>query len=102
MELFLIILRNVFIAIAIIYVLILIVDVVFVFSFASILSRHNHDLTVILTNKRDNLIKLSSVLSSSGIKLDKKYTEPLNSFDLKRIDTQTRELAHKLILKGGY
>lgn len=91
MELFLIILRNVFIAIAIIYVLILIVDVVFVFSFASILSRHNHDLTVILTNKRDNLIKLSSVLSSSGIKLDKKYTEPLNSFDLKRIDTQDGE-----------
>ena len=91
MELFLIILRNIAIAIAIIYVLIVIVTVSFVWSFASILSHHNHDLTVILTNKRDNLIKLSSLLSGAGIKLDKKILEGLHNFDLKRIENQDGE-----------
>ena len=91
MELFLIILRNIAIAIAIIYVLIVIVTVSFVWSFASILSHHNHDLTVILTNKRDNLIKLASLLSGAGIKLDKKILEGLHNFDLKRIENQDGE-----------
>ena len=91
MELFLIILRNVFIALAIVYVLILIISISFVWSFASIMSHHNHDITVILTNKRDNFIKLANLLNSSGVKLDKKQVDALNSFDLKRIEKQDGE-----------
>ena len=91
MELFLIILRNVAIAVAILYALIVIVSVSFALSFASILSHHNHDLVVILTNKRDNLSKLASIFTSSGIKLDKKIIDSLNNFDLKRIENQDGE-----------
>ena len=91
MELFLIILRNTAIVIASIYVLLLIVTISFVWSFSSILSHHNHDLTVILTNKRDNLMKLSTLLTSGGVKLDKKNLDALNNFDLKRIENQDGE-----------
>ena len=91
MELFLIILRNTTIVIASIYILLLIITISFVLSFSSILSHHNHDLTVILTNKRDNLMKLSSLLNSGGIKLDKKNLDALNNFDLKRIENQDAE-----------
>ena len=91
MELFLIILRNTAIVIAGIYVLLLIVTISFVWSFSSILSHHNHDLTVILTNKRDNLLKLSTLLTSGGVKLDKKNLDALNNFDLKRIENQDGE-----------
>ena len=91
MELFLIILRNVAIVIAILYVLLLIVSVSFVWSFASIMSHHNHDITVILTNKRDNFIKLANLLNSSGVKIDKKQMDALNGFDLKRIEKQDGE-----------
>ena len=91
MELFLIILRNTTIVIASIYILLLIITISFVLSFSSILSHHNHDLTVILTNKRDNLMKLSSLLNSGGIKLDKKNLDALNNFDLKRIENQDEE-----------
>ena len=91
MELFLIILRNTAIVIASIYVLLLIVTISFVWSFSSILSHHNHDLTVILTNKRDNLMKLSTLITSGGIKLDKKNLDALNNFDLKRIENQDGE-----------
>ena len=91
MELFLIILRNTFIVIAVIYLLIMIVSISFVWSFASIMSHHNHDITVILTNKRDNIIKLSNLLTSSGVKVDKKQSDALNGFDLKRIETQDGE-----------
>lgn len=93
MELFLIILRNVVIVIAAIYALLLIVSISFVCSFASIMSHHNHDVTVTLTSKRDNLIKLSNLLSSSGVKLDKKNLDALNNFDLKRIEKQDGETA---------
>ena len=95
MELFLIILRNVAIALAILYALIIIVSVSFVFSFASILSHHNHDLTVILTNKRDNLVKLADLFTQAGIKLDKKLLEGLHNFDFKRIENQDGEDAKK-------
>ena len=91
MELFLIILRNTAIVIVGIYVLLLIVTISFVWSFSSILSHHNHDLTVILTNKRDNLLKLSTLLTSGGVKLDKKNLDALNNFDLKRIENQDGE-----------
>ena len=91
MELFLIILRNVFIAIAILYLLVLIVGVTFVWSFASIMNHHSHDLTVILTNKRDNLIKLADLLNASGIKIDKKKNDSLRNFDLKRIENHDGE-----------
>ena len=91
MELFLIVLRNIFIALAILYLLVLIVGITFVWSFASIMSHHSHDLTVILTNKRDNLIKLVGLLSSSGIKLDKKKNDALRNFDLKRIEKHDGE-----------
>ena len=69
----------------------LIVGITFVWSFASIMSHHNHDLTVILTNKRDNLIKLADLLNSSGIKIDKKMNDALRNFDLKRIENQDGE-----------
>lgn len=91
MELFLIVLRNIFIAIAIIYAVLLIVSISFVASFASILSHHNNDLSVILTNKRDVLVTLSSLLSSDSIKLDKKQLDALTNFDLKRIENQSKE-----------
>ena len=91
MELFLIILRNTVIVLAILYVLILIVSVSFVWSFASIMSHHSHDITVILTNKRDNFIKLANLLNSSGVKLEKKQVDALNGFDLKRIEKQDGE-----------
>ena len=91
MELFLIILRNTAIALVILYLLVLIVGVTFVWSFASIMSHHSHDLTVILTNKRDNLIKLAGLLTSSGIKLDKKKNDALRNFDLKRIENHDGE-----------
>ena len=91
MELFLIILRNTAIVIAIIYLLIIIVSISFVWSFRSIMSHHNHDITVILTNRRDNYIKLADLINKSGVKLDKKQVEVLNSFDLKRIETQDGE-----------
>ena len=91
MELFLIILRNVAIAIAILYTLILIVSISFVWSFASIMSHHSHDITVILTNKRDNFIKLANLMNSSGVKLEKKQLDALNGFDLKRIEKQDGE-----------
>lgn len=95
MVLFLIILRNTAIVIACIYVLLLIVTISFVCSFYSILSHHNHDLTVILTNKRDNLLKLSALLNSGGVKLEKKNLDALNNFDLKRIENQDGEDAKK-------
>ena len=85
------ILLNTFVATAIVYLLIVIVDVSFVASFSSIMKHHAHDLTVILTNKRDNLIKLVGIFSAKGIKLDKKKVESLNNFDLKRIETHDGE-----------
>ena len=91
MELFLIILRNTLIVIAVIYLLIMIVSISFVWSFASIMSHHNHDITVILTNKKDNIAKLNNLLTSSGVKVDKKQSDALNGFDLKRIETQDGE-----------
>lgn len=91
MRLFLTILLNTFIATAIIYLLIVILDVSFVVSFSSIMKHHAHDLTVILTNKRDNLIKLMEVLINQGTKLDKKKVEQLHNFDLKRIETHDGE-----------
>ena len=95
MELFLIVLRNIFIAIAIIYAVLLIVSISFVTSFASILSHHNNDLSVILTNKRDVLVTLSSLLSNDSIKLDKKQLDALVNFDIKRIENQSKEDAKK-------
>ena len=55
------------------------------------MSHHNHDITVILTNRRDNYIKLADLINKSGVKLDKKQVEVLNNFDLKRIETQDGE-----------
>ena len=75
----------------IVYLLILIVDISFVVSFSSIMKHHAHDLTVILTNKRDNLARLSEILTANGVKLDKKKVENIHNFDVKRIDTQDGE-----------
>ena len=85
------ILLNTFIATLIVFVLIIIVDVSFVCSFCSIMRHHAHDLTVILTNKRDNLIRLVELLNKSGIKLDKKKVDSLSDFDLKRIEKHDGE-----------
>ena len=95
MKLFLAIVLNTFIATLIVFLLIIIVDVSFVCSFSSIMKHHAHDLTVILTNKRDNLIRLAELLNKSGVKLDKKKVESLNNFDLKRIETHDGEDAKK-------
>ena len=91
MKLFLGIVINTIVAIAIIYLLILIVDISFVSSFCSIMKHHAHDLTVILTNKRDNLIKLADYLEGKGAKLDKKKVDDLNAFDIKRIENPDGE-----------
>ena len=84
---------NTIVAIAIIYLLILIVDISFVASFSSIMKHHAHDLTVILTNKKDNLVKLADFLAAKGVKLDKKKVDILNSFDIKRIESHDGENA---------
>ena len=91
MKLFLSILLNTVIAISIIYLLIVIVDVTFVISFSSIMKHHANDLTVILTNKKDNLTKLVEFLTSSGIKPDKKKVEALQNFDTKRLEIKDDE-----------
>ena len=85
------ILLNTFIATLIVFVLLVIVDVSFVCSFSSIMKHHAHDLTVLLTNKRDNLVHLAELLAKSGVKLEKKKVEALNNFDLKRIEKQDGE-----------
>ena len=69
----------------------MIVDITFVISFSSIMKHHAHDLTVILTNKRDNLAKLVEFLTASGIKLDKKKVENLQNFDSKRLEINDNE-----------
>ena len=86
MKLFLTIVLNCFIATAIVYLIILIVDVTFVISFSSIMKHHAHDLTVILTNKRDNLAKLAENMLSHGIKIDKKKADAIINFDSKRLE----------------
>ena len=85
------ILLNTFIATLIVFILLVIVDVSFVCSFSSIMKHHAHDLTVLLTNKRDNLVHLAELLAKSGVKLEKKKVEALNNFDLKRIEKQDGE-----------
>lgn len=95
MELFLLILRNVAIVIGAIYLLFVIIDAIFVVSFSSILSRHDHDLCLILTNKKDNLDNLAALITKRGIKLDKKMVESLANFDLKTIEHQEGEEAKK-------
>ena len=91
MKLFLTIVLNVFVAISIIYLLIVIVDVTFVISFSSIMKQHAHDLTVILTNKRDNLAKLAEHMVSHGLKIDKKKVEAILNFDTKRLEIRDDE-----------
>lgn len=91
MKLFLAILLNTFIVTLIVYLLLVIVDVSFVCSFSSIMKHHAHDLTVILTNKRDNLIRLVELINKNGIKLDKKKVDSLSNFDLKRIESHDGE-----------
>lgn len=95
MELFLIVLRNTAIFIAALYLLFVIVDVVFVISFSSILANHDHDLFVILTNKKDNLVNCVNLLNKHKVKLDKKLVEELNNFDIKLIEHQEGEEARK-------
>ena len=91
MKLFLYIVLNTVVVIAALYLLIIVVSVSFVASFSSIMKHHTHDLTVILTNKRDNLVKLADLLLLKGVKLDKKKVEDLGAFDLKRIETHDGE-----------
>ena len=106
MKLFLTIALNSFIAIAIVYLIILIVDVTFVISFSSIMKHHAHDLTVILTNKRDNLVKLVEFLNGSGTKLDKKKVDKLLGFDTKRLeitdDPDSKEARSELTSLNDY
>ena len=91
MKLFLSILLNTVIVILAIYLLIIIVDVTFVVSFSSIMKHHAHDLTVILTNKKDNLMKLVEFFTANGVKLDKKKVEKLQDFDTKRLEIKDEE-----------
>lgn len=92
-ELLLLIIRNAAIVIAALYLLAVIFDIIFVASFSSILSRHEHDLYLTLTNKKDNLDRLLTLLNKNGVKLDKKTIEPLEKFDLKSIEHQDGEEA---------
>lgn len=91
MKLFLTIVLNTFLATLIIFLLMIIVDVTFVASFSSIMKHHAHDLTVILTNKRDNLAKLVEFFLGNGIKLDKKKVENLQNFDTKRLEIKDND-----------
>ena len=95
MKVFLMIVLNTFVIVAIVYLLLLIVDISFVCSFSSIMKHHAHDLTVILTNKKDNFSKLVSILSAKGVKLDKSKLELLHNFDVKRIENHDGEDAKK-------
>ena len=92
-ELLLLIIRNAAIVIVALYLLAVIFDIIFVASFSSILSRHEHDLYLTLTNKKDNLDRLLTLLNKNGVKLDKKTIEPLEKFDLKSIEHQDGEEA---------
>ena len=93
MELFLLILRNTAIVLAGVYLLLVVLDVIFVVSFSSILSHHDHDLSLILTNKKDNIDKLVALLNKHGVKLEKKKLEELANFDLKAVEHQDGEEA---------
>lgn len=95
MELFLLILRNIALALLAIYLLFIVLDAVFVVSFSSILSHHDHDLSLILTNKKDNVDSLASLLNKHNLKLDKKRLEELATFDLKLVEHQDGESAKK-------
>ena len=95
MELFLLILRNTAIVLAGVYLLLVVLDVIFVVSFSSILSHHDHDLSLILTNKKDNIDKLVALLNKHGVKLEKKKLEELANFDLKAVEHQDGEEAKK-------
>jgi len=66
-----------------------------VISFSSILSQHDHDLSLILTNKKDNIDKLAALLNKHSVKLDKKILTELSNFDLKAIEHQEGEEAKK-------
>ena len=93
MELFLLILRNTAIVLAGVYLVFVVLDVIFVVSFSSILSHHDHDLSLILTNKKDNLDKLVALLNKHGVKFEKKKVEDIANFDLKAIEHQDGEEA---------
>lgn len=93
MELFLFVVLNTLIILAAFYLIVLIISICFVWSFSSISARHNHDLAVILANKRDLLNNLVSLLTGSGVKLDKKKIDLLANFDLKRVDNLQKDEA---------
>jgi len=95
MELALIIIRNIAISIAALYVIFLVIDIIFVISFSSILSHHDRDLFLVLTNKKDNLDKLAALINKHNVKVDKKQADALVNFDLKVIEHQNGEEAKK-------
>lgn len=95
MELFFLILRNIVLVIVAFYLLFVILDAIFVVSFSSILSHHDHDLSLILTNKKDNVDNLVNLLNKHGVKLEKKNVDNLANFDLKTIEHQNGEEAKK-------
>ena len=95
MELAFIILRNIAIAIVGLYAVFLVVDIIFVVSFRSIMSHHDRDLFLILTNKKDNLDKLVALLNKHNVKLDKKQSDALANFDLSLFEHQDGEEAKK-------
>ena len=95
MELFLLILRNTAIVIVGVYLVLVVLDIIFVVSFSSILSHHDHDLSLIIANKKDNIDKLVALLNKHSVKLDKKKLEELSNFDLKMVEHQDGEEAKK-------
>lgn len=88
MELFLTVTRNIAIALVVLYAIIVIFDVAFVCSFCSILSHHDHDLFMILVNRKDACVKLLGLLGEKSVKMDRKKVEALTNFDLKKIEHQ--------------
>ena len=95
MELALIIIRNIAIVIVGLYAIFFVIDIIFVVSFRSIMSHHDGDLCLILTNKKDNLDKLAALINKHNIKVDKKQADALAAFDLKVIEHQDGEEAKK-------
>ena len=102
MELFLLILRNTAIALVGTYLVFVLLDVIFVISFSSILSQHDHDLSLILTNKKDNLDKLVALLNKHGVKLEKKKVEDPKAKDQKTKDSTAKDQKAKQVERRNF
>lgn len=63
------------------YLLTFIVALIFVLSFKKIMKQHSRSLTILLTTKRENILKIFNIIKSLGIEVDDSIFEKLNSID---------------------